>query len=113
MEVMFDADARLALDAAAVVIDNLGLIGRFAARPTGDEREVGVRTSDPVRHFTVRLTPERAELLAGDGDLEPDLELPPESFCRLVYGRLDPEHRPPIGAHGEVLDLLRRVFPGL
>jgi hypothetical protein len=41
------------------------------------------------------------------------LELPAESFCRLVYGRLDADHSPAVPANGEVLDLLRRVFPGI
>jgi uncharacterized protein (TIGR03083 family) len=113
IEVMTDREAHLPPDAAAVIIDNLGLVGRFAAKPTGDEREVRVRTSDPVRHFTVRLTPEAAHLLGGDAGVAPDLELPAESFCRLVYGRLDPEHSPAVPANGEVLDLLRRVFPGV
>ncbi len=100
-------------DAAAVIVDNLGLIARFAAKPTGAEREVRVRTSDPVRHFTVRLTPESSELLEGDAGKKPDLELPAEAFCRLVYGRLDPDHSPPVPANGEVLELLRGAFPGL
>lgn len=113
IEVMADRDAVLSDGAAAVIIDNLGLIARFAARPTGDEREIRVRTHDPVRQFTVRLTTEAAQLLAGDGGVEPDLELPAESFCRLVYGRLDAEHSPAVLANGEVLDLLRRVFPGV
>ncbi len=113
IEVMSDAGASLPADAAAVIIDNLGLIGRFAAKPTGEEREIRVRTSAPVRHFTVRLTVQSAELLGGDGGVDPDLELPAESFCRLVYGRLDPEHSPAVRANGEVLDTLRRVFPGL
>ena len=113
IEVMADRGVGLPTDAAAVIVDNLGLIGRFAAKPTGDEREIRVRTRDPVRHFTVRLTPEAAQLLQGDGGVAPDLELPAESFCRLVYGRLDPEHSPAVPANGEVLDLLRRVFPGI
>jgi uncharacterized protein (TIGR03083 family) len=112
IEVTFDDAARLPSDAAAVIIDNLGLIARFTAKPTGDEREVRVHTSDPVRHFTVRLTPESAELLEGDAGMTPDLELPAEAFCRLVYGRLDPDHSPPVSANGEVLDIVRRVFPG-
>jgi uncharacterized protein (TIGR03083 family) len=112
IEVMFDGRARIPADAAAVIVDNLGLIARFTAKPTGIEREVRVRTSDPVRHFTVRLTPEAAELLAGDAGVTPDLELPAEAFCRLVYGRLDPDHSPMVTANGEVLELLRRVFPG-
>jgi uncharacterized protein (TIGR03083 family) len=110
--VMLDAAARIPPDATSVLVDNLGLIARFTATPTGDEREVRVRTSDPVRHFTVRLTPAAAELLEGDAGLAPDLELPAESFCRLVYGRLDPDHSPPVGANGELLDVVRRVFPG-
>jgi uncharacterized protein (TIGR03083 family) len=113
IEVMADRGTGLPTDAAAVIIDNLGLIGRFAAKPTGDEREIRVRTRDPVRHFTVRLTPDAAQLLEGDAGVEPDLELPAESFCRLVYGRLDPDHSPAVLANGEVLDLLRRVFPGV
>jgi hypothetical protein len=96
-----------------VIIDNLGMIGRFAAKPTGDEREIRVRTRDPIRHFTVRLTSDSAQLLEGDAGVEPDLELPAESFCRLVYGRLDPDHSPAVPANGEVLGLLRRIFPGI
>jgi uncharacterized protein (TIGR03083 family) len=112
IEVMFDDEARLPPDAAAVIVDNLGLIARFTARPTGDVREVWVRTSHPERHFTVRLTTDAAELLEGDAGEQPDVELPAEAFCRLVYGRLDADHSPAVEANGEVLDTLRRVFPG-
>lgn len=113
IEVMSDPAEVLPSGSAAVIIDNLGLIARFAGKPTGAEREVRVRTSDPVRHFTVRLTPESTELLEGDAGKEPDLELPAEAFCRLIYGRLDPDHSPPVAANGEVLDLLRQAYPGL
>jgi uncharacterized protein (TIGR03083 family) len=112
IEVMFDDEAQLPPDAVEVVIDNLGLIARFTAKPTGDEREVWVRTSHPERHFTVRLTTDTAELLEGDAGEQPDLKLPAEAFCRLVYGRLDPDHSPSVEANGEVLDTMRRVFPG-
>lgn len=112
IEVTREPEATLPEDAAGVVVDNLGLIGRFTARPTGDDREVRVRTGNPERHFTVRLTPDSAELLDGDAGAAPDLTLAAESFCRLVYGRLDPDHSPAVSANGEVLDLLRRVFPG-
>jgi uncharacterized protein (TIGR03083 family) len=112
IEVMFDPTATVPEDAAAVIVDNLGLIARFTARPVGTEREVRIRTQRPERHFTVRLTNETAELLAGDAGVSPDLELPAEAFARLVYGRLDSEHSPPVRANGELLDLLRAVFPG-
>ena len=106
----FDGGARLPADAAAVVVDNLGLIARFAAKPTGASARSASRTTDPVRHFTVRLTPDSAELLAGDAGHEPDLELPAEAFCRLVYGRLDPDHTP---AHHGRRSGARPPAPGL
>ncbi len=112
IEVMFDDAAEVPPDAAAVIVDNLGFIARFTAKPTGDEREVRVRTNEPVRHFTVRLTLDSAELLEGDAGATADLELPAEAFCRLVYGRLDADHSPAVEANGEVLEILRRVFPG-
>jgi hypothetical protein len=41
-----------------------------------------------------------------------DLELPAEALVRLVYGRLDPGHTPPFAGSPELLEELRRVFPG-
>jgi uncharacterized protein (TIGR03083 family) len=110
IEVVFDDDAYLPGDAVAVVVDNLGLIARFTARPTGEVRDIAVRTTDPARDFAVRLSADAVELGAG-GD-EPDLVLPAEAFCRLVYGRLDPDRTPAFTGDESVLDTLRAVFPG-
>jgi uncharacterized protein (TIGR03083 family) len=112
IEVVFDDGAHLPHDVAAVVVDNLGLIARFSARPTGEVRTAAIRTSDPARDFTVRLSADSVELVAGEGGPDPDLVLPAEAFCRLVYGRLDPEHTPAFTGDGSVLDTLRAVFPG-
>lgn len=112
IEVVTDGAAVIPADAVAVIVDNLGFIARFTAKPAGGAREVWVRTTDPERHFTVRLTAESAELLEGDAGAADDLVLPAEAFCRLIYGRLDPDHSPDVEENGEVLDLLRRVFPG-
>ncbi len=113
VEVTFDDGAHLPDDAAAVVVDNLVLIVRFTARPPGQARDVAVRTVHPARDFVISLSPEGADLLAGESGHEPDIELPAESLCRLVYGRLDEDHCPPVGPTGvEALDLLRLVFPG-
>jgi hypothetical protein len=38
--------------------------------------------------------------------------LPAEALIRLVYGRLDPDHTPAVKGDPDVLDRLRRVFPG-
>ncbi len=112
IEVVFDDDAHLPGDAVAVVVDNVGLIARFTGRPTGDVRDIAVRTTDPARDFVLRLSADAVELGAGAGGDERDLLLPAEAFCRLVYGRLDPDHTPAFTGDESVLDTLRAVFPG-
>ena len=112
IEVVFDEGAHLPHDAAEVVVDNLGLIARFTGRPTGATRDVVVATTDPAREFTVRLAVDAVDLRAGGSGRAPDLVLPAEAFCRLVYGRLDAAHTPAVTGDGAVLDSLRAVFPG-
>ena len=36
----------------------------------------------------------------------------PEAFVRLIYGRMDEAHTPPVGSTGVELDELRQIFPG-
>jgi len=57
VEVAFDDGAHLPADAAAVVVDNLGLIARFTGRPPAPGRRLSVRTTHPVRDFTLQLGP--------------------------------------------------------
>jgi uncharacterized protein (TIGR03083 family) len=112
IEVVFDDTARLPDDAAALVVDNLGLIARFSGRPDGHDRTIAVRTTDPERDIALRLSAEGVELTPGERGQPPDLELPAEAFSRLVYGRLDPDHTPAFSGDGALLDALRSVFPG-
>ena len=116
VEVVFDESAHLPEDAAAVVVDNLGLIARYTGRPPGAERSVTVRTTHPAREFALHLRSGGVELepatATATATAEPDLELPAEAFCRLVYGRLDADHTPPVGTGSDMVDLLRQVFPG-
>jgi uncharacterized protein (TIGR03083 family) len=112
IEVAFDVGAHLAQDATAIVVDNLQLIASYTARPTGEQAVIRVRTSNPVRSFAVRLSADAAEFRTDAGGQEPDLDLPSEAFCRLVYGRLDPDHTPVITGDPTLLDTLRAVFPG-
>ncbi len=51
----------------ALVIDNLGLAASFSARPTGSDRIVTVRTTEPDRSFTITLTPDAVTFAPGDG----------------------------------------------
>jgi uncharacterized protein (TIGR03083 family) len=109
IEVVGDPTATIPATAAELVIDNLDLIARFTAKPTGEAQTISVRTSGPERTFTIDLVPESVTFSPSAANA--DVELPAEAFARLVYGRLDPDRTPP-GAESPEIKVLRRVFPG-
>ncbi len=111
VEVALQGTAGLPADAVPLVVDNLGMIARFTARPIGTTRTVAVRTTDPSRDVTVTLSADGVEY-APSGSGDPDLVLPAEALCRVVYGRLDPDHTPAYTGDEKALDALRQVFPG-
>jgi uncharacterized protein (TIGR03083 family) len=111
VEVVVDPGAVIPDQATQVLIDNLEMIARFSGRPTGTEHVVGVRTSEPAREFVLTLGADSLELAATERPGSPDLQLPSESFIRLVYGRLDPDHAPEVD-DPTVLEELRKAFPG-
>ena len=109
--VTFDPAAAVPADAAAVVMDSLPTIARFAGKPTGADRVIAIATTGPERHVTVTLRPDGVAFEPNSGDTA-DLTLPAEALVRLVYGRLDPPHTPSLAGDPADLDELRRVFPG-
>jgi uncharacterized protein (TIGR03083 family) len=111
VEVPFDPAATLSSEAANAILDNLQFVAARAAKPNGIVRDITVRTSDPVRTFTLALKGDSAELDETPLDGAVDLEIPAEAFVRLVYGRLDPGHTPS-SVTGDVVELLRGVYPG-
>lgn len=111
IDVVADPAATLPPDVTAPIVDNLELIARFTAKPTGDTAALTVATTDPDRRFAVDVTPEAVTFAPWADTSPPTLQLTSEAFARLVYGRLDPDHTPS-GDHGPALDLLRQVFPG-
>ncbi len=111
IEVVADPAAVLPDSATAVVIDNLGMVARFAGKPIGREATVHVRTTAPDRGFTIVLGADTFEMTPTEPADRADLELTSEAFIRLVYGRLDPDHTP-AGADGELLADLRKALPG-
>jgi len=111
--VALDPSATVAPDAVDLLIDALGQLTAWAGKPDGKQRRLQVSTTDPERHFILE-TGEAVSLTESDGEQGlPELRLPAEAFIRLVYGRLDPAHSPPVEADGVDLDELRRLFPGL
>jgi uncharacterized protein (TIGR03083 family) len=111
--VALDPAATVAPDAVALLIDTLGQFVARAAKPDGVRRRLRVTTTDPERSFILE-TGESVTLTPADGEEGlPELRLPAEAFLRLVYGRLDPAHTPPVQASGVDLDDLRPIFPGI
>ncbi|MBX6751052.1 MAG: maleylpyruvate isomerase N-terminal domain-containing protein [Micromonosporaceae bacterium] len=110
--VALDPTATIGAEAVGLVVDSLARVAGFSGRADGLSGVVQVTTTDPEREFTltfgptVSLEPGRAEAATAE------LALPAEAFIRLVYGRLDPAHTPPVTATGIALDDLRRAFPG-
>jgi uncharacterized protein (TIGR03083 family) len=110
--VALDPAATVEPDAVALLIDALSPLIAMVAKPDGVQRRVRVFTTDPERSYVLQ-TGESVTLTPGDGEAGlPELRLPAEAFLRLVYGRLDPAHTPPVEASGVDLDDLRALFPG-
>ena len=108
-----DRTVGIPADAAELVVDNLTLIAGFAGKPTGTDRTFTVRTSAPTRDFEITLRPDAVTFSATGPAPAPDIELPAEALIRLVYGRLDTDHTPPVNGAPADLDALRRAFPGV
>jgi uncharacterized protein (TIGR03083 family) len=111
--VALDPSATVRPDAAGLLIDTVGQLAAWTGKPDGKQRRLRIQTSDPERHFILD-TGTAVTLTAADGeDGPPDLRLPAEAFIRLVYGRLDSAHTPPVETGRTDLDELRRLFPGI
>jgi uncharacterized protein (TIGR03083 family) len=119
--VTLDATATLFDREAALIVDTLPMIVRWAGKPAGTDRDLSIRTVSPDRTFALALRANGVSLSAVDAvDAEgregpvakPDLVLPAEALIRLVYGRLDPDHTPRGIVGVGHLDELRQAFPG-
>jgi len=112
VEVALDPSATLHREQTALVVDNLALIARYTAKPTGSLATIAVRTTDPARDFVIDLMRDAITFSPEPADGPDQLTLPAEAFVRLVYGRLDADHTPAFEGDPETLGELRKVFPG-
>ena len=112
--VALDPAARVAPDAVDLIVDTLGPLAARSGKPDGTKLRLHVSASGPQRDFTLESgeTVTLAPSAAGEDTELPELRLPAEALVRLVYGRLDPAHTPPVETRGVDLDELRRLFPG-
>jgi uncharacterized protein (TIGR03083 family) len=112
--VMLDPDATVSADAVDLLIDTLGALATRAGRPSTEAFSVRVVTSSPERTLVVNAG-DPVTIVDDDGSapVDGELRLPAEAFLRLAYGRLDPDHTPPVEESGtRGLSDLRAVFPG-
>ena len=109
-----DPTARVAPEAVDLIVDTLGPLAARSGKPDGTKLRLHVSASDPQRDFTLESseTVTLAPSAAGEDAELPELQLPAEALVRLVYGRLDSAHTPPVETRGVDLDELRRLFPG-
>jgi uncharacterized protein (TIGR03083 family) len=110
--VSLDDKAEVAPQSVKLLVDT---IPRLASRgtPAGIPFQAGFITSAPEREFVLEVS-DTVTMFPGPVADTPTVALPAEALLRLLYGRLDHKHTPPVQAvSGEVdLDLVRRVFPG-
>ena len=112
--VALDPAATVAPDAVGLLVDNLGQLAARSGKAGGTPRRLRIVTTGPDRTFLLE-TGETVTLTAAPdaaGPL-PEVRLPAEALLRLVYGRLDPAHTPPVETRDAGLDELRKMFPGL
>ena len=112
--VALDPTAQVAPDAVALLIDTLGPLAGRVGTPQGKSFRLHVHTSGPARELLLQAG-DAVELGDWDGGTaDGQLTISAEAFVRLVYGRLDPDHAPPVELTGPVsVDDLRDIFPGV
>ncbi len=117
-------DVAVALDPAATVtggavtllVPGIPQFVGWMAKPAGEEFSLRLRAADAGVDWllevgdTVTMSNWPAE---GAGKPAGEIVLPAEALLRLVYGRLDRGHTPPMRITGDAdLDRVRAVFPG-
>jgi uncharacterized protein (TIGR03083 family) len=112
--VAFDPSAQLSPDSVELLVDGLAETVARAGKAAPHSSPIVMSTTQPDRRFVLHLDdPVRLEA-ASDAAGEAAVELPAESWIRLVYGRLD---RPdsadqPVPAERAGIVRLREAFPG-
>lgn len=111
VEVPFNPQATLPNDEANAILDSIQFIVSRTGKPTGEVKNVTLRTSDPARDFSMVLDLDSVDFVETRHEVPVDLVIPAEALVRLIYGRLDDEHTADSLTSNVIKDL-RPVFPG-
>lgn len=115
VDAALDPSARVPEAAVTLLVDTLPEMARRAGKTEGGSRRVRIVTSDPARDLLLSVSDDVRLGEWDDGQADAVVRMPSEALLRLVYGRLDTEHSPPVEIEGAGVDLedLRQVFPGV
>jgi uncharacterized protein (TIGR03083 family) len=111
-----DPAAQVPSDAVELLIDSLPEMAARAGKAVGGPARVRIVSSEPSRDLLLAVGTEDVQLGPWDqGEADAVVHIPSEALLRLVYGRLDSDHAPPVEIEGDGIDLdrLRQVFPGI
>jgi uncharacterized protein (TIGR03083 family) len=113
--VTFDQSAIVAPGSVALLVDRVPFVAQMVGKPAGERFRVLIQTTDPERKFLLDVTDSVSLTVDPSGDEgQARIQMSAEALLRLVYGRLDPDHTPPVTVlSGDIgLDQLRQVFSG-
>lgn len=113
VDVVFDPDALVAVDAVELLVDGLPALVARTGTPAAQPATLEVVTTHPDRHFALSTGGVSLEPLSGQST-DGSVRLPAEALVRLVYGRLGTGRggSVDVDAGGLDLDDLRALFPG-
>ena len=118
--VSLDPAAEVAPDAVALLMVQLPLLAGWTGKAEGEPFRLRLRGTEPEADFVLEVAGKVAlETWPGEGPAgataDGQVQMPAEALLRLVYGRLDPGHTPPVEISGEqgLLDRARAALPGL
>jgi uncharacterized protein (TIGR03083 family) len=117
--VALDDAAEVAPDAVELLMANLPMIAGWTGKPDGNPFRLRLRGTEPEADFLLEVA-DKVTLAPWPGTgpagatADGQVQLPAEALLRLVYGRLDPGHTPPVEVSGDpgLLDRARAVLPG-
>jgi len=118
--VSLDPAAEVAPDAVELLLVQLPMLAGWTGKADGGPFRLRLRGTEPEADFVLEVA-DKVTLEAWPGEspagatADGQVQLPAEALLRLVYGRLDPGHTPPVEISGDpaLLDRARAALPGL
>jgi uncharacterized protein (TIGR03083 family) len=118
--VSLDPAAEVAPDAVELLMAQLPMLAGWTGKADGEPFRLRLRGTEPGADFVLEVA-DKVTLGAWPGEgpagatADGQVQMPAEALLRLVYGRLDPGHTPPVEISGDrgLLDRARAALPGL